>query len=138
MRYFGLSFVVIVLFAFAWNHAALTPSAAATDDSQAVLQISRERLKALSTHDMVTWSRYTSASFHGIDTDGSIGTKADILASPASAYPDTVSWESAPTVQFVDGVAIVTGKTKEVESYSGGSLITNALKTEVRKKMDCG
>ena len=133
MRYFALSFVAIVLIAVAWNHATLTPSDAATDDSQTVLQISRERFEALGAHDMVTWSRDTSASFHAVDDDGSVVAKADVLASPPSSYPDTAYWEST-AVQFVNGVAIVTGKIKEIESYSGGALVTEGVKTEVYAK----
>src|ERR1700694_3606079 len=109
MRYLGLSFVVVVLVASAWNHAVVTPSAAATDETQAVLQVSRERFKAINTFDVTTFNRDTSAEYHHVDYVGLISEKAAYAKNLHLPYSTKFKWVSTPAVSFVDGVAIVMG-----------------------------
>src|SRR5450755_3332519 len=100
MRYLGPSFVVVMLIASAWNHEALTPSAAATDETQAVLQASRERFKAINTFDVTTVNRDTSAAYHHVDYVGLISDKATYVRNLHPPYPATFKWASTPTVTF--------------------------------------
>jgi hypothetical protein len=136
MRYLGLSFLVIVLIAFAWIHAALTPAAASADETQAVLQVSRERIAASNTGDSATWSRDTSASFQRISDEGEVSGKTATLPPAHRAVPATANWISEPTVQFVAGVAIVTGKQDEIDYFPGGKMIYSYERTEVYTKED--
>jgi hypothetical protein len=134
MRYLGLSFVVVVLVASAWNHAAMTPSAAATDETQAVLQVSRERFKAINTFDATTFNRDTSAAYHHVDYVGLISDKAASTKNLHLPYPASFSWASTPAVSFVDGVAIVMGSEIFTENHPGGKVINRLERTEMYAK----
>lgn len=134
MRYLGLSFVVLVLVASAWKYAAPTPSAAATDETQAVLQVSRERFKAINNFDVKTFNRDTSAGYHHVDYVGLISDKAAYAQNLRLPYPVTFEWVSTPTVSFVDGVAIVMGSEIFTENHPGGKVINRLERTELYAK----
>jgi hypothetical protein len=137
MRNFAWPIIAISLFVVAWNHAGLTPVSAATnDETQAVLQVSRERFAAANANDKVTWSRDTSALYQRIGDDGEVTGKTANLPPAHRPVPDTAHWTSSPTVQFVAGVAIITGTQSETDYFPGTKMIYNYERTEVFAKED--
>lgn len=136
MRNYAWPTIAIFLFVLGWNHAALAPVVAATDETQAVLNVSRERFAAYNALDKVTWSRVTSASFQRISDDGLVSGKAANLPPAHRPIPATANWISTPTVQFVAGVAIVTGKQGETDYFPGGKVVYSYERTEVFAKED--
>lgn len=133
MRNFALWLIVISLIAFAWIHVARTPSAAATDESQAILQLSRERLNARNIPDQAVWNRDTSASVRIVDDDGVVSGKAANVPPIHPPHPDIQNWESI-SAQVVDGVAFVMGTEREIEHFPGGTVISLYERTEVWAK----
>jgi len=136
VRNFAWPTIAISLFVLGWNHAALAPVVAATDETQAVLGVSRERFAAFNANDKVTWSRDTSASYQRISDDGLVSGKAANLPPVHRPVPATANWISSPTVQFVAGVAIITGKQGETDYFPGGKVIYSYERTEVFAKED--
>ncbi len=136
MRFLGLSFIVVVIAASAWNHGVRTPSAAVTDETQAVLQVSRERFKAINTFDVTTYDRDTSAAYHHVDYVGLISDKAAQAKNLHLPYAATFDWAGTPAVSFVDGVAIVMGTEIFTEKHSGGTVVNRLERTEVYAKED--
>jgi uncharacterized protein DUF4440 len=133
MRNFAWLIIAISLFVLGWNHTGLTAVSAATDETQAVIQASRERLEARDSSNVAVWERDTSQAVRIVDDDGSVNDRTAEAPSAHPLHPDNQTWETV-SAQFVDGVAFVSGTMREVERFPGGTIISHRTRTEVWAK----
>lgn len=116
--------LVVVVTALALGSYA-TGSTASGDTSE-ILRISNLRMSALGTNDFAAWARYTSDHYQIINDEGNVLTKSAVIAGrKAEHYPDSSVWLEPPSVRFIGGTALVTGKALETEKYPGGTMFTN-------------
>jgi hypothetical protein len=102
----------------------------ASNDMSELVRISTLRLGSLNT-DKATWGRYTSNQYEGIDDNGQINTKAQMMAEKPSSYPLTEKWVGRPSVRFIGETALVIGKEIETENFPGGTLVSNFRRAEI-------
>jgi Domain of unknown function (DUF4440) len=98
----------------------------ASDDTSEIVQISILRMNALGANDVATWAKYTSDQYQSIQDDGTVLTKAAVIAEKkAATYPDASTWVGHPSVRFIGNTALVTGRSMETEKFPGGPVFTN-------------